>query len=82
MDGNDDRVRDMPPRGGHQGHQGSNTGGYMGGRQGRPPAQRRDRRDDRRRTTDDEEIVLDSQELINVDRGMYHKIPEGFSILS
>ncbi|KAK0161207.1 hypothetical protein PV327_009702 [Microctonus hyperodae] len=69
MDGrdNDDRIRDLPPRGNHQGHQGGNSG-YMGNRQMRPQAQRRDRRDDRRRTTDDEETVLDSHDVSSVDR--------------
>ncbi|XP_015123133.1 synaptic functional regulator FMR1 isoform X3 [Diachasma alloeum] len=70
MDGNDERVRDLPPRGGsHQGHQGGSGGSYPGNRQGRPPAPRRDRRDDRRRTTDDEETVLDSQDVSSIDRG-------------
>lgn len=41
----------------------------MGGRQGRPLAQRRDRRDERRRTTDDEDTVLDSQDGSSIDRG-------------
>lgn len=41
----------------------------MGGRQGRPPTQRRDRRDERRRTTDDEDTVLDSQDVSSIDRG-------------
>ncbi|XP_015123132.1 synaptic functional regulator FMR1 isoform X2 [Diachasma alloeum] len=69
MDGNDERVRDLPPRGGsHQGHQGGSGGSYPGNRQGRPPAPRRDRRDDRRRTTDDEETVLDSQDVSSIDR--------------
>ncbi|XP_063979340.1 fragile X messenger ribonucleoprotein 1 homolog isoform X2 [Diachasmimorpha longicaudata] len=69
MDGNDERVRDLPPRGGsHQGHQGGSGGSYTGNRQGRPPAPRRDRRDDRRRTTDDEETVLDSQDVSSIDR--------------
>ncbi|XP_034949956.1 synaptic functional regulator FMR1 isoform X3 [Chelonus insularis] len=72
-DGRDeDRIRDLPPRGGHQshqgGHQGGNNSGYMSGRQMRPPVPRRDRRDDRRRTTDDEETVLDSQDVSSVDR--------------
>jgi len=66
LDGNDDRVRDLPPRGGHQG---AGNLGYMGGRQGRPPTQRRDRRDERRRTTDDEDTVLDSQDVSSIDRG-------------
>ncbi|XP_011297809.1 fragile X mental retardation syndrome-related protein 1 isoform X3 [Fopius arisanus] len=72
MDGNDERVRDLPPRGGsHQGHQGhqGGSGSWTGNRQGRPPALRRDRRDDRRRTTDDEETVLDSQDVSSIDRG-------------
>lgn len=66
MDGrdNDDRVRDLPPRG----NQGANSG-YMGGRQVRPPPPRRDRKDERRRTTDDEDIVLDSQDVSSIDRG-------------
>ncbi|XP_043275840.1 synaptic functional regulator FMR1 isoform X3 [Venturia canescens] len=71
LDGSEDRVRDLPPRGGHQGQGGGGGGGnsgYMGGRQGRPPAQRRDRRDDRRRTTDDEDTVLDSQDVSSIDR--------------
>ncbi|XP_017752706.1 PREDICTED: synaptic functional regulator FMR1 isoform X2 [Eufriesea mexicana] len=67
LDGNEDRVRDLPPRGGHQG--GAGNSGYMGGRQGRPPTQRRDRRDERRRTTDDEDTVLDSQDVSSIDRG-------------
>ncbi|KAI4493358.1 hypothetical protein M0802_009418 [Mischocyttarus mexicanus] len=67
LDGNEDRVRDLPPRGGHQG--GAGNSGYMGGRQGgRPPIQRRDRRDERRRTTDDEDTVLDSQDVSSIDR--------------
>ncbi|XP_066581204.1 fragile X messenger ribonucleoprotein 1 homolog isoform X2 [Prorops nasuta] len=66
FDGNDDRPRDLPPRGGHQ--QGGNSG-YMGGRQGRPPTIRKDRRDERRRTTDDEDTVLDSQDVSSIDRG-------------
>ena len=71
MDGSEDRIRDLPPRGGHQGQGGGGGGisGYMGGRQGRPPAQRRDRRDDRRRTTDDEDTVLDTQDVSSIDRG-------------
>lgn len=80
MDSNDDRVRDLPPRG-HQGGQGGSVGGGSGnsgygGRQGggtggggRGTAQRRDRRDDRRRTTDDEDTVLDSQDVSSIDRG-------------
>lgn len=67
LDGSEDRVRDLPPRGGHQG--GAGNSGYMGSRQGRPPTQRRDRRDERRRTTDDEDIVLDSQDVSSIDRG-------------
>ncbi|XP_033197229.1 synaptic functional regulator FMR1 isoform X2 [Bombus vosnesenskii] len=67
LDGSEDRVRDLPPRGGHQG--GTGNSGYMGGRQGRPPTQRRDRRDERRRTTDDEDTVLDSQDVSSIDRG-------------
>ncbi|XP_015434836.1 PREDICTED: fragile X mental retardation syndrome-related protein 1 isoform X4 [Dufourea novaeangliae] len=67
LDGSEDRVRDLPPRGGHQGSAGNS--GYMGGRQGRPPPQRRDRRDERRRTTDDEDTVLDSQDVSSIDRG-------------
>ncbi|XP_074114642.1 synaptic functional regulator FMR1 isoform X3 [Cotesia typhae] len=68
----DDRIRDLPPRGGHQGHhQGGHQGnsGYMGNRQMRPQLPRRDRRDDRRRTTDDEDTVLDSQDVSSIDRG-------------
>ncbi|XP_012284380.1 synaptic functional regulator FMR1 isoform X2 [Orussus abietinus] len=68
LDGNEDRVRDLPPRGGHQGQGGPGNSGYMGGRQGRPPTQRRDRRDERRRTTDEEDTVLDSQEVSSIDR--------------
>ncbi|XP_074114641.1 synaptic functional regulator FMR1 isoform X2 [Cotesia typhae] len=67
----DDRIRDLPPRGGHQGHhQGGHQGnsGYMGNRQMRPQLPRRDRRDDRRRTTDDEDTVLDSQDVSSIDR--------------
>ncbi|XP_044583695.1 synaptic functional regulator FMR1 isoform X5 [Cotesia glomerata] len=67
----DDRIRDLPPRGGHQGHhQGGHQGnsGYMGNRQMRPQVPRRDRRDDRRRTTDDEDTVLDSQDVSSIDR--------------
>ncbi|XP_014471553.1 PREDICTED: fragile X mental retardation syndrome-related protein 1 isoform X7 [Dinoponera quadriceps] len=67
MDSSEDRVRDLPPRGGHQG--GAGNSGYMSGRQGRPTAQRRDRRDERRRTTDDEDTVLDSQDVSSIDRG-------------
>ncbi|XP_018049894.1 PREDICTED: synaptic functional regulator FMR1 isoform X4 [Trachymyrmex cornetzi] len=66
LDGSEDRVRDLPPRGGHQG---AGNSGYMSGRQGRPPTQRRDRRDERRRTTDDEDTVLDSQDVSSIDRG-------------
>ncbi|XP_015603808.1 synaptic functional regulator FMR1 isoform X6 [Cephus cinctus] len=69
LDGSEDRVRNLPPRGGHQGQGGPGNSGYMGGRQGRPPVQRRDRRDDRRRTTDDEDTVLDSQDVSSIDRG-------------
>ncbi|KAJ8681966.1 hypothetical protein QAD02_017758 [Eretmocerus hayati] len=65
MDNNDDRVRDLPPRGG-QGPGGYGRQGGGGG--GRPNAQRRDRRDDRRRTTDDEDTVLDSHDVSSVDR--------------
>ncbi|XP_018405587.1 PREDICTED: synaptic functional regulator FMR1 isoform X5 [Cyphomyrmex costatus] len=67
LDGSEDRVRDLPPRGGHQG---AGNSGYMSGRQGRPPTQRRDRRDERRRTTDDEDTVLDSQDVSSIDRVM------------
>ncbi|XP_029157177.1 synaptic functional regulator FMR1 isoform X8 [Nylanderia fulva] len=67
LDSNEDRVRELPPRGGHQG--GAGNSGYMSGRQGRPPTQRRDRRDERRRTTDDEDTVLDSQDVSSIDRG-------------
>nr|XP_031829411.1 synaptic functional regulator FMR1 isoform X4 [Nomia melanderi] len=67
LDGSEDRVRDLPPRGGHQG--GTGNPRYMGGRQERPPLQRRDRRDERRRTTDDEDTVLDSQDVSSIDRG-------------
>ncbi|EFN82491.1 Fragile X mental retardation syndrome-related protein 1 [Harpegnathos saltator] len=67
MDSSEDRVRDLPPRGGHQG--GAGNSGYMSGRQGRPTTQRRDRRDERRRTTDDEDTVLDSQDVSSIDRG-------------
>ncbi|XP_008209112.1 synaptic functional regulator FMR1 isoform X8 [Nasonia vitripennis] len=77
MDSSEDRIRDLPPRGGHQGGQGGQGGGSgYGGRQGgggggggRPNTQRRDRRDDRRRTTDDEDTVLDSQDVSSIDRG-------------
>ncbi|XP_076229125.1 synaptic functional regulator FMR1 isoform X6 [Nomia melanderi] len=68
LDGSEDRVRDLPPRGGHQG--GTGNPRYMGGRQERPPLQRRDRRDERRRTTDDEDTVLDSQDVSSIDRAM------------
>ena len=64
-------MRDSAPRAGYQGQGGPGSSGYMGGRQGRPPAQRRDRRDDRRRTTDDEDTVLDSQDVSSIDRGNY-----------
>ncbi|XP_032670948.1 synaptic functional regulator FMR1 isoform X6 [Odontomachus brunneus] len=67
MDSSEDRIRDLPPRGGHQG--GAGNSGYMSGRQGRPTTQRRDRRDERRRTTDDEDTVLDSQDVSSIDRG-------------
>lgn len=69
MDGSEDRVRDLPPRGGHQGQGNSGNSGYGGRQVGRPPIQRRDRRDDRRRTTDDEDTVLDSQDVSSIDRG-------------
>lgn len=78
MDSSEDRIRDLPPRGGHQGGQGgqgggssygSRQGGGGGGSGGRPNTQRRDRRDDRRRTTDDEDTVLDSQDVSSIDRG-------------
>ncbi|XP_076241031.1 synaptic functional regulator FMR1 isoform X2 [Calliopsis andreniformis] len=75
LDGSEDRVRDLPPRGGHQG--GSGNSGYMGGRQGRPPTQRRDRRDERRRTTDDEDIVLDSQDVSSIDRESVSSVEGG-----
>lgn len=65
IDNNDDRVRDLPPRG-HQG--GGPSYNRQGGGGPRNP-QRRDRRDDRRRTTDDEDTVLDSQDVSSVDRG-------------
>lgn len=74
MDGNDERIRDLPPRGGHQGGQGSGTYGNRQG--GRPNLPRRDRRDERRRTTDDEDTVLDSQDLSSVDRGKFDCILE------
>ncbi|XP_033213518.1 synaptic functional regulator FMR1 isoform X3 [Belonocnema kinseyi] len=73
MDGNDDRIRDLPPRGGHQG---MGNSGY-GGRQGRPSNQRRDRRDERRRTTDDEDTVLDSQDVSSVDRESVSSVEGG-----
>ncbi|XP_076678632.1 synaptic functional regulator FMR1 isoform X2 [Andrena cerasifolii] len=75
LDGSEDRVRDLPPRGGHQG--GAGNSGYMGGRQGRPPTQRRDRRDERRRTTDDEDIVLDSQDVSSIDRESVSSVEGG-----
>ncbi|XP_076164901.1 synaptic functional regulator FMR1 isoform X2 [Ptiloglossa arizonensis] len=75
LDGSEDRVRDLPPRGGHQG--GAGNSGYMGGRQGRPPAQRRDRRDERRRTTDDEDTVLDSQDVSSIDRESVSSVEGG-----
>ncbi|XP_017752704.1 PREDICTED: synaptic functional regulator FMR1 isoform X1 [Eufriesea mexicana] len=75
LDGNEDRVRDLPPRGGHQG--GAGNSGYMGGRQGRPPTQRRDRRDERRRTTDDEDTVLDSQDVSSIDRESVSSVEGG-----
>ncbi|XP_076295882.1 synaptic functional regulator FMR1 isoform X1 [Lasioglossum baleicum] len=74
LDGSEDRVRDLPPRGGHQG--GAGNSGYMG-RQGRPPAQRRDRRDERRRTTDDEDTVLDSQDVSSIDRESVSSVEGG-----
>ncbi|XP_051171352.1 fragile X messenger ribonucleoprotein 1 homolog isoform X3 [Leptopilina boulardi] len=73
MDGNDDRIRDLPPRGGHQGLGNSS----YGGRQGRPSNQRRDRRDDRRRTTDDEDTVLDSQDVSSIDRESVSSVEGG-----
>ncbi|XP_076631426.1 synaptic functional regulator FMR1 isoform X2 [Colletes latitarsis] len=75
LDGSEDRIRDLPPRGGHQG--GAGNSGYMGGRQGRPPAQRRDRRDERRRTTDDEDTVLDSQDVSSIDRESVSSVEGG-----
>ncbi|XP_053975751.1 fragile X messenger ribonucleoprotein 1 homolog A isoform X3 [Hylaeus anthracinus] len=75
LDGSEDRVRDLPPRGGHQG--GAGNSGYMGGRQGRPPPQRRDRRDERRRTTDDEDTVLDSQDVSSIDRESVSSVEGG-----
>ncbi|XP_026668429.1 synaptic functional regulator FMR1 [Ceratina calcarata] len=75
LDGSEDRVRDLPPRGGHQG--GGGNSGYMGGRQGRPPTQRRDRRDERRRTTDEEDTVLDSQDVSSVDRESVSSVEAG-----
>ncbi|XP_034194007.2 synaptic functional regulator FMR1 isoform X2 [Osmia lignaria lignaria] len=74
LDGSEDRVRDLPPRGGHQG---AGNSGYMGGRQGRPPTQRRDRRDERRRTTDDEDTVLDSQDVSSIDRESVSSVEGG-----
>ncbi|XP_078033133.1 synaptic functional regulator FMR1 isoform X5 [Augochlora pura] len=74
LDGSEDRVRDLPPRGGHQG--GAGSSGYMG-RQGRPPPQRRDRRDERRRTTDDEDTVLDSQDVSSIDRESVSSVEGG-----
>ncbi|XP_017791591.1 PREDICTED: synaptic functional regulator FMR1 [Habropoda laboriosa] len=74
LDGSEDRVRDLPPRGGHQG--GAGNSGYMG-RQGRPPTQRRDRRDERRRTTDDEDTVLDSQDVSSIDRESVSSVEGG-----
>ncbi|XP_025269052.1 synaptic functional regulator FMR1 isoform X5 [Camponotus floridanus] len=75
LDSNEDRVRDLPPRGGHQG--GAGNSGYMSGRQGRPPTQRRDRRDERRRTTDDEDTVLDSQDVSSIDRESVSSVEGG-----
>ncbi|XP_077266663.1 synaptic functional regulator FMR1 isoform X7 [Temnothorax americanus] len=75
LDGSEDRVRDLPPRGGHQG--GAGNSGYMSGRQGRPPTQRRDRRDERRRTTDDEDTVLDSQDVSSIDRESVSSVEGG-----
>ncbi|XP_070155564.1 fragile X messenger ribonucleoprotein 1 homolog isoform X5 [Polyergus mexicanus] len=75
LDSNEDRVRDLPPRGGHQGSAGNS--GYMSGRQGRPPTQRRDRRDERRRTTDDEDTVLDSQDVSSIDRESVSSVEGG-----
>ncbi|XP_015180950.1 PREDICTED: fragile X mental retardation syndrome-related protein 1 isoform X2 [Polistes dominula] len=79
LDGNEDRVRDLPPRGGHQG--GAGNSGYMGGRQGRPPVQRRDRRDERRRTTDDEDTVLDSQDVSSIDRESVSSVEGGAKVI-
>ncbi|XP_014602999.1 PREDICTED: fragile X mental retardation syndrome-related protein 1 isoform X3 [Polistes canadensis] len=79
LDGNEDRVRDLPPRGGHQG--GAGNSGYMGGRQGRPPVQRRDRRDERRRTTDDEDTVLDSQDVSSIDRESVSSMEGGTKVI-
>ncbi|XP_031829409.1 synaptic functional regulator FMR1 isoform X5 [Nomia melanderi] len=75
LDGSEDRVRDLPPRGGHQG--GTGNPRYMGGRQERPPLQRRDRRDERRRTTDDEDTVLDSQDVSSIDRESVSSVEGG-----
>ncbi|XP_011142586.2 synaptic functional regulator FMR1 isoform X5 [Harpegnathos saltator] len=75
MDSSEDRVRDLPPRGGHQG--GAGNSGYMSGRQGRPTTQRRDRRDERRRTTDDEDTVLDSQDVSSIDRESVSSVEGG-----
>ncbi|XP_029157178.1 synaptic functional regulator FMR1 isoform X9 [Nylanderia fulva] len=75
LDSNEDRVRELPPRGGHQG--GAGNSGYMSGRQGRPPTQRRDRRDERRRTTDDEDTVLDSQDVSSIDRESVSSVEGG-----
>ncbi|XP_012526939.1 synaptic functional regulator FMR1 isoform X3 [Monomorium pharaonis] len=75
LDGSEDRVRDLPPRGTHQG--GAGNSGYMSGRQGRPPTQRRDRRDERRRTTDDEDTVLDSQDVSSIDRESVSSVEGG-----
>ncbi|XP_008209110.1 synaptic functional regulator FMR1 isoform X2 [Nasonia vitripennis] len=85
MDSSEDRIRDLPPRGGHQGGQGGQGGGSgYGGRQGgggggggRPNTQRRDRRDDRRRTTDDEDTVLDSQDVSSIDRDSVSSVEGG-----
>ncbi|XP_047360227.1 synaptic functional regulator FMR1 isoform X2 [Vespa velutina] len=79
LDGNEDRVRDLPPRGGHQG--GAGNSGYMGARQGRPPVQRRDRRDERRRTTDDEDTVLDSQDVSSIDRDSVSSVEGGAKVI-
>ncbi|XP_032670945.1 synaptic functional regulator FMR1 isoform X3 [Odontomachus brunneus] len=75
MDSSEDRIRDLPPRGGHQG--GAGNSGYMSGRQGRPTTQRRDRRDERRRTTDDEDTVLDSQDVSSIDRESVSSVEGG-----